>query len=154
MIITIIVVVLAGAVSRWVRAGEREIRSSEERRTPGGCLSSVASLLAGGDGSTRLGGGAGRVAVWPCSAGCTVRAERCCRPLLNNLHGKFPGYCHPVVRVRGAGCCGIVWRHGLRADYPKAPPGGGASAAPRGQRYEPGGRRRGARLVDQQGEPH
>jgi hypothetical protein len=154
VIITIIVVVLAGAVSRWVRAGEREIRSSEERRTPGGCLSSVASLLAGGDGSTRLGrrgGSGGCVAVldW-----CTVRAERCCRTLLNNLHGKCPGYCHPVVRVRGAGCCGIVWRHGLRADYPKAPPGGGASAAPRGQRYEPGGRRRGARLVDQQGEPH
>lgn len=66
MIITIIVVVLAGAVSRWVRAGEREIRSSEERRTPGGCLSSVASLLAGGDGSTRLGrrgGSGGCVAV-------------------------------------------------------------------------------------------
>jgi hypothetical protein len=69
VIITIIVVVLAGAVSRWVRAGEREIRSSEERRTPGGCLSSVASLLAGGDGSTRLGRRGGRVAVWPCSTG-------------------------------------------------------------------------------------
>lgn len=153
VIITIIVVVLAGAVIRWVRAGEREIRSSEERRPPGGCLSSVASLLAGV--GAPCGSGGGRVG-WLCArARLGVRsAQNGVRALQYNLHGECPGLCHPVVRVRGAGCCGIVWRHGLRTDYPKAPSWGGASAASRGQRYEPGDCRRGARLVDQQGKSH
>lgn len=154
MIIMIIVVVLAGAVIRWVRAGEREIRFSKERRIPR-WLFVIGGFASGcGEGSTWLGrrsglGGCVAVLGWVYGPRRTIS-----KASQNNLHGKYPGLCHPVVRVRGAGCCGIVWRHGLRADYPKAPPGGGASAAPRGQRYEPGGCRRGARLVDQQGKSH
>jgi hypothetical protein len=88
------------------------------------------------------------------------RAREGLRPAQNRVRvlaeqGARPeGARHPVVLVCGASCCGIVWRHGLRAHYPKAPSRSGAAAASRGQRHEPGGCRRRAWLVDQQDQSH
>jgi hypothetical protein len=86
VIIMMIMVVLAGAVIRWVRAGVREIRSSGERRIPLWLSISVVSHLAGDDGFTRLGrrgGSGGCVAVlgWVCGPAhwCSSLAEQCAR---------------------------------------------------------------------------
>jgi hypothetical protein len=38
--------------------------------------------------------------------------------LLSNLQSSEASFYHPVVRVIGASCCGIVWRYGVRSHDP------------------------------------